>query len=163
MTLRDEFSVSACPNRQSRNTRLKRLLKSPSRLLTLLDGQYSSSEILKCDHILLIGGGIGITALVPWIHAHPNVKLAWSVKSSAEALVHEMDILLKDMAEKEIVVGQRLNIEEMLRSEAQAGYRKLGVIVCGPGGMCDEVRARVARLGRGGDTMFELEVDSFSW
>ena len=56
----------------------------------------------------VIGGGIGITGLIAWIHAHPNVKLAWSVKSSAEALVHEMDILVKDMAETEVVVGQRL-------------------------------------------------------
>ena len=50
-----------------------------------------------------------------------------------------------------------------MRSEAQAGYGKVGVVVCGPGGMCDEVRARVAGLGRGGSTAFELEVDSFSW
>ena len=149
-----------------KNTGLTRLLKSHSRLLTLLDGPYPqnpSSEILKCDHILLIGGRIGITGLIGWIHAHPNIKLAWSVKSSAEALVHEMDVLLRDMAEKEVVVGQRLHIEALLRSEVQAGYGKVGVVVCGPGGMCDEVRARVAGLGRGGNTVFELEVDSFSW
>ena len=149
-----------------KNTGLTRLLKTHSRLLTLLDGPYPqnpSSEILKCDHVLLIGDGIGITALIPWIHAHPNVKLAWSVKSSAEALVYKMDILLRDMAEKEVVVGQRLHIEASLKIEVQAGYGKVGVVVCGPGGMCDGVRARVAGLGRGGKTVFELKVDSFSW
>ena len=91
-----------------KNTGLTRLLKSHSRLLTMLDGPYPqnpSSEILKCGHVLLIGGGIGITGLIVWIHAHPNVKLAWSGKSSAEALVHEMDILLRNMAEKEVVIG----------------------------------------------------------
>jgi Ferric reductase like transmembrane component len=149
-----------------KNTGLTRLLKSHGRLLTLLDGPYpqnSSSEILKCDHVLLIGGGIGITGLIAWVHAHPNVKLAWSVKSSAEALVKEMDIVLKDMADKEVVLGERLNIEALLRSEAQAGYGKVGVVVSGPGGMCDAVRAGVAGLRRGGKTVFELEVDAYSW
>ena len=74
-----------------------------------------------------------------------------------------MDILLRDMVEKEVVLGQRLNIEALLRSEVQAGYRKAGIIVYRPGGIYDEVRARVAGLGRGGKPVFELEVDSFSW
>ena len=143
-----------------------KLLKSHDRLLTLLDGPYPlnpSSEILTCDHVLLIGGGIGITALIAWAQAHPNVKLAWSVKSGAEALVQEMDVVLKNMADKEIVVGGRLDIEALLRSEAEAGYSKVGVVVCGPEGMCDAVRAGVSGLGRGGKTVFELEVDAYSW
>ena len=143
-----------------------KLLKSHDQLLTLLDGPYPlnpSSEILTCDHVLLIGGGIGITALIAWAQAHPNVKLAWSVKSGAEALVQELDVVLKNIAVKEMVVGQRLNIEALLRSEAQAGYGKVGVVVCGPVGMCDAVRAGVSGLGRGGKTVFELEVDAYSW
>ncbi|KAI9722283.1 MAG: hypothetical protein M1812_001755 [Candelaria pacifica] len=149
-----------------KNSGLTRLLKSHGRLLTLLDGpypQHPSSDILKCDHVLLIGGGIGITGLIAWIHAHPNVKLAWSVKSSAEALVREMDVVLRDMADKEVVIGEQLNIEALLRSAAQAGYEKVGVVVCGPGGMCDVVRTAVAGLGRGGKTVFELDVSAFSW
>ena len=143
-----------------------RLLKSHGRLLTLLDGPYPlnpSSEILTCDHVLLIGGGIGITALIAWAQAHPNVKLAWSVKSGAEALVQEMDVVLRNMADKEVVIGKRLDIEALLRSEAQAGYDKVGVVVCGPEGMSDAVRAGVSGLGRGGKTVFELEVDAYSW
>ena len=68
-----------------KNTGLTRLLKSYSRLLTMFNGPYPqnpSSKILQCDHVLLIGGGIGITGLIVWIYACPNVKLAWSVKSS---------------------------------------------------------------------------------
>ena len=143
-----------------------RLLKSHGRLLTLLDGPYPlnpSSEILTCDHVLLIGGGIGITALIAWAQAHPNVKLAWSVKSGAGALVQELDVVLRNILDKEIVVGERLNIEALLRNEAQAGHGKVGVVVCGPEGMCDAVRAGVSGLGRGGKTVFELEVDSYSW
>ena len=60
------------------------------------------------------------------------------------------------MAGKEVVIWQRLDIESLLRSEAQLGYGKVVAVVCGPGGMCDKVRPRVARLGRGGNTVFEL-------
>ncbi len=149
-----------------KDTGWTRYLKSHDRLLTLLDGPYPlnpSSEILTCDHVLLIGGGIGITALIAWAQAHPNVKLAWSVKAGAGALVQELDVVLKNISDKEIVVGERLNIEALLRSEAQAGYGKVGVVVCGPEGMCDAVRAEVAGLGRGGKTVFELEIDAYSW
>ncbi|TVY42513.1 Ferric/cupric reductase transmembrane component 1 [Lachnellula cervina] len=149
-----------------KNAGLTRLLKSNNRLLTLLDGPYAQShgsEILKCDHVLLLGCGIGIMGLIAWTRAHPNVKLAWGVKASAAALIKEMDAVLSDVVDKEVEVGARLDIEGLLRSEAEAGYRKVGVVVCGPGGMCDDVRARVAGLGRGGKTVFELEVDAFSW
>lgn len=149
-----------------KNLGLTRLLKSHGRLLTLLDGPYPqnpSSEILKCDHVLLIGGGIGITGLVHWIHAHPNVKLAWSVGPRAEALVTEMGVVLRNVADKDILVGERFNIAKLLQSETQAGHAKVGVVVCGPGAMCDAVRAAVAGVGRGSKTVFELEVDAFSW
>jgi predicted ferric reductase len=145
---------------------LTRLLKKDARMVTLLDGPYPQSprtNIQECDHVLLIGGGIGITGLLPWIHSHPNIKLAWSVKSSHEALVRELDVELKNVAEKDIVVGERLSVEDLLRTEMLAGHRKVGVVVCGPGAMCDDVRAKVAGLGRSSKTVFELEVDAFSW
>jgi predicted ferric reductase len=145
---------------------LTRLLRSNSQLMTLLDGPYPQnqcSDILQCDHILLIGGGIGIMGLIAWTRAHPNIKLSWSVKSTAQALVDEMDVVLRDVTDKEIAIGQRLDIAELLRVEADSGYEKVGVVVCGPGGMCDDVRARVAALGRVGGTVFKLEVDAFGW
>ncbi|KAK3064204.1 hypothetical protein LTS18_009225 [Coniosporium uncinatum] len=149
-----------------KSTGLTKLLKSHGRLLTLLEGPYlhnPSDEVMSCDHVLLIGGGIGITALLPWIHAHPNVKLAWSVKPSAEALIQELDVVLRDMADKEVLIGERLNIEALLRNEVDVGYKKVGVVVCGPAGMCDDVRAIVAGFGRSGKIVFELEVEAFSW
>lgn len=121
------------------------------------------NEVLKCDHLLLIGSGIGITGLIAWIHLHPNIKLAWSVKSSAEPLVRELDIMLAGVADKQVYVGERLDIDALLNQAAKFGYKKVGVVVCGPGGMCDDVRAKVAGIGRGSRTVFELEVDAFSW
>ncbi|KAK6536624.1 hypothetical protein TWF281_000851 [Arthrobotrys megalospora] len=149
-----------------KSTGITKYLKQNARLLTLIDGPYPqtpSSDIMESDHVLLIGGGIGITGLVAWIHAHSNVKLAWSIKSTATALLQEMDVVLKRLSDKEVLIGERLNIDNLLRKEAEAGYAKVGVVVCGPPGMCDDVRAKVAGFGRGSRTVFSLEVHSFSW
>lgn len=47
----------------------------------------------------------------------------------------------------------------------RGGYKKVGVVPCGPAEMCDEVRALVAGLRRisGREKVFELHVDAFSW
>lgn len=148
-----------------KNTGVTKQLKSHDRMLTLVDGPYanqSSRDVMESDRIILIGGGVGITGLLGWIHAHPNIRLAWSVSSGSEALVEEMDVALGGVADKQVVVGERLDIDALLKSEAQAGYGKVGVVVCGPAEMCDVVRAKVSAHGRAGKTIFELEVDAFS-
>ncbi|KAJ3023868.1 hypothetical protein HKX48_000054 [Thoreauomyces humboldtii] len=150
-----------------RSQGLTKHLASNRRLLTLLEGPYkqnSSSHVLMCDRVVLVGGGIGIMGLAGWIGAHHhNVKLAWSVRQRHRALVDELAPALKGLADKEVRVGERLDVESLLRGEAEAGYAMIGVVVCGPGGMCDDVREVVGRLGRNGRTVFELEVDAYSW
>lgn len=149
-----------------KNKGLTHTLGPSSSLITLLEGPYRyhpSKEVLACDRVLLIGGGIGITGLLAWAHAHPNVKLAWSVKSSAEALVREVKPALAFLKEQQVQIGERLDVDALLRAEVASGCKRVGVVVCGPGGMCDDVRARVAALGRRTDTKFELEVEAFSW
>jgi len=91
-----------------------------------------------------------------------------SVKSSAAALVRVIEaVALRDapLTDREVVVGERLDIEGILHREAGAGYASVGVVVCGPPAMCDDVRARVAGLGRAGmgGTRWELDVLAFSW
>lgn len=65
-------------------------------LLTLLDGHYYSNgrvpDILRCDRVLLVAGGIGITGMLPWVHQHPNVKLVWSIAESARCLAEAVDL-----------------------------------------------------------------------
>jgi predicted ferric reductase len=142
-----------------------KFLNSNAGLLTLLDGPYvsaPSSAVLKCDRVLLIGGGIGITGLLSWIPCHVNTKLFWCLKQSDEGVVAEVAAAL-DSTEKEIKIGSRLHAETLLREEAQLGWNKIGVVVCGPGSLCDDVRAAVVRIGREGGADFELEVDAFSW
>lgn len=53
--------------------------------------------------------------------------------------------------------------EALLEEEVRAGWGRVGVVVCGPAGLCDATRAAVVRLGRRHETVFELEVDAFGW
>ncbi|KAH8898320.1 ferric-chelate reductase [Thozetella sp. PMI_491] len=144
------------------------LLEARGGLLTLLEGPYPTNptrEVLQSDRLILIGGGIGITGLVPFLWCHPNAKLFFSAKAADQSLIDSLGTILDELREKEIGVGRRLNIEALLRDEAKLGWFKIAVMVCGPGGMCDDVRAIVARLGKetAGTCSFELEVDAFAW
>ncbi|KAL9112636.1 MAG: hypothetical protein Q9227_003207 [Pyrenula ochraceoflavens] len=141
-------------------------LQAHDNLLTLMDGPYPNNptkEVIRCDRILLIGGGIGITGLLPWVSNHFNVKLAWSVRETARCLVNEVEGMLSRVAEKDVRIGGRLDVNELLDEELRRGWGKVGVVVSGPGGLCDDVRAAVVRAGRKGGTVFELEVDAYSW
>ncbi|KAM0459101.1 hypothetical protein ACHAO4_002492 [Trichoderma viride] len=135
-------------------------------ILALLDGPYPgnpSTAILQCDRVLLICGGIGITAILPWIDSHTNVKLAWSVNEYASYLVESVSKVLDRVVEKEVRIGRRLDITELLAVDAQAGWRRIGVVTCGPEGMCDDTRALVTAAAKRGDAQFELEVHAYSW
>ncbi|KAK6974381.1 ferric reductase like transmembrane component-domain-containing protein [Favolaschia claudopus] len=147
-------------------------LKAQERLLTLLEGPYPTNptkDVLRTDRLVLIGGGIGITGLLPLMspHVHTNIRLLLSLKKADECLLDELGAVLDGVCEKEVVVGQRLgDFGEVLREEAERGWERVGVVVCGPPGMCDDVRAAVGRVGRevgGGRCAFVLEVDSFAW
>ncbi|KAK3985093.1 putative ferric reductase transmembrane component [Cladorrhinum sp. PSN332] len=144
---------------------ITKFLEASDGLLTLMDGPYhnaSTTEIRRCDRLLLIGGGIGMTSLLPWIASHPNVKVAWSVRESAKCLVEELEGALSDV-EKDVRIGSRLDIVDLLEREAQVGYSKVGIVVSGPGSLCDDVRAAVVAAGKKGTTEFELDVDAYSW
>ncbi|KAN0117693.1 Ferric reductase like transmembrane component domain containing protein [Hyaloscypha variabilis] len=77
-----------------RSAGMTRSLSSNDRLPVLLEGPYSSNSnrgILRCDRVLLIAGGIGITGILPFLKNHWNIKLAWSIKESAKCLVDDLD------------------------------------------------------------------------
>lgn len=143
-----------------------RLIGEHSNLPVFLDGPYRgncSRDVLKCDRVLLIGGGIGITGLLAWAHAHVNVKLAWSVKSTAQSLVQDLETALLGIADKAVLIDERLDVDALLAQEIESGWKRIGVVVCGPAGLCDSVRLAVVRFGQREKAVFELEVDAFSW
>jgi hypothetical protein len=78
--------------------------------------------------------------------------------------VDSLSAVLDEVREREIGVGRRLGINGLLQDEANLGWPKIAVVVCGPAGMCDDVRAAVTGLNKekAGDWSFELEVYSFS-
>lgn len=149
-----------------KSTGMTKYLKSHDSLLTFLDGPYPNSpskEVLRCDRLLLIGGGIGITSLLPYATNHCNVKLSWSVKETAKCLVDVVGGALSRIVEKDVRIGRRLNVRELLVDELESGWRRIGVVVSGPGGLCDHVRAAVVAVGRRGKTVFVAEVEAYSW
>ncbi|KAK4221200.1 ferric reductase like transmembrane component-domain-containing protein [Podospora fimiseda] len=144
---------------------LTKLLASHSSLLTLLDGPYPDNPtraVLKSDRLVLIAGGVGITGVLPYIARHTNVKVYWSVRSASEGLVRDLEGALSKV-EKDVRVGSRLDLEALLTEEESAGWERVGVVVCGPGSLCDDARALVTAKGRSGPVIWDLEVDAFSW
>ncbi|CAK7215173.1 hypothetical protein SBRCBS47491_002393 [Sporothrix bragantina] len=153
----------------------RRLVADPS-LFLLLEGPYANTgtatattALLRCDRLLLIGGGIGITALLPYLACHSNTKLAWSIREAGRPLLDDlMGGILADRAEKnqdDIRVGRRLDVDQLLANEAGAGWERVGVVVSGPGGLCDSVRAGVVTVAKAASktTEFEFEVEAYSW
>ncbi|KAH7214456.1 ferric reductase like transmembrane component-domain-containing protein [Fusarium oxysporum] len=156
-------SISLYIKKHSGTTRLLR--KRPS-LPVLLEGPYRGNlgrDVLKCDRVLLIGGGIGITGLLSWTRAHMNVKLAWSLKESSRPLLQDLEPALSEVADKVVLVAERLDVKALLHQEVEAGWKRIGVVVSGPAGLCDDTRAAVVSLGKKGGAVFELEVDTFRW
>lgn len=149
-----------------KSTGLTKALAAGTNILTLLDGPYPGNPIApisQCDRVLLVCGGIGITAILPWVDNHPNVKLAWSVKEYASPLVDSVRQVLDRVVEKDVRIGHRLDIEDLLMEEAQAGWKRIDVVVCGPDGMCEDTRALVTAVAKRGEAQFELEVHAYSW
>lgn len=148
-----------------KSTSLTKALNRHASLLTLLDGPYpnnSTAGVPKTDRLVLIAGGIGITAVIPFVAHHPNVKLYWSVKSSSQGLVNDLNVVLQGMREKEVTIGSRLDVSTILEHEEAEGWKRTGVVVCGPGGLCDDVRTLVSKRGRFGGAVWELDVEAFS-
>lgn len=129
----------------------------------LLEGPYGHSSIPTCDRLIMIAGGVGITATLPFLGTHHNAKLYWSVRDHMRPLVSDIEgSKVLAGGEKEVVVGGRFNLREVIEIEAAQGGEVLGVVVCGPSGMCDEVRRIVVCLGRRGKKV-DLKVEAFSW
>ncbi|KAH7092188.1 ferric reductase like transmembrane component-domain-containing protein [Paraphoma chrysanthemicola] len=161
-----EGSTSGISLYVRKSTGLTKALTNHSSLTTLLDGPYpnnSTSAVLKTDRLILIAGGIGITATLPFIAYHTNVKLYWSVKSNSQGLVDDLSDVLQGLREKEVKVGSRFDVASVLEQEAAEGWKRVGVVVCGPGALCDDVRSLVAQRASIGGVKWELDVEAFSW
>lgn len=144
---------------------LTKYLSARSNLPTLLEGPYTSSHsssLSNTDRLVVIAGGIGVTGAFPFLKTHVNAKLYWSVKAGNEGLVGEFENAMEG-EEKDVRIGVRFDVSEVVEREGERleGGR-LGVVVCGPAGMCDEVREAVVVLLKKGVSV-ELCVEAFCW
>lgn len=142
-------------------------MRSRTSIPVLIESPYGSHPDLSAYPLLIgIAGGVGITAIVPILHRHPGrTKLLWGLRTPS--LLHELADQLCDI-EKEVFIGQRMNVLEVLERECAGGgggkREKIVVVVSGPPGMADEVRMAVSSLVRSGrGYSIHLVEESFGW
>jgi len=144
------------------------------RLPVLIEGSYRSHhkiQLAACQSILCIVGGVGVSAVLPLLtgsEASSQARLFWGVRKQAlvDGLAPEISQLPSNV-QADISVGKRLDLGVILRAELVGiGERGLlGIVVCGPPGMADEVRQIVSEIGGSGNSRraFVLLDEAFSW
>lgn len=143
---------------------LTQQLISRTTLPVFVESSYGAHvDTSHLPHLVCIVGGIGITAVLPYLQCHPgSSKLYWGVRSAG--IVHAIDEELLRDVDKEVFIGNRMNIRAVLQEEAlYAGEGGLTVLVSGPGGMADEARSAVSEIGRQGKVDIRLVDEAFSW
>jgi hypothetical protein len=147
------------------------------RMRILIDGPYSHSgsvhsQIAQCSSILCIVGGVGITAVLPFLSDNGNkdAKLFWSSRKAG--LIDDLTPTLNAFSsniETKTLVGQRFDLDTIIQQalEDQDGTSKglLAVVVSGPPGLADDVRYKVIKTARGSKQSrpYILIDEAFSW
>ncbi|KAJ3511632.1 hypothetical protein NMY22_g15590 [Coprinellus aureogranulatus] len=163
-------------------TLVGRLLESPNHRLSLpvlIESNYHANPGIRnlshCSSLLCIAGGVGITAVIPLIKSFGGVRsrLEWGLRSEALALALQRDLTSltqgTGIVEVNTSVGKRLNVKEIVKEELERGddIGDLGVVVCGPLPMADDVRNAVAEFGskakRGVVFVDESFIEDMQW
>ena len=131
-------------------------------LPVLVESGYGPHEDLSAYSLLIcIAGGVGITACIPYLRAHPGAtRLFWGARS--QGVVDAMAPSLSGV-EQDIYVGKRMDIAEVLHRELGGGATTAVVLVSGPSEMADEVRCVVCGIGRQKGIKVKLLEEAFSW
>ncbi|KAL1953130.1 hypothetical protein VTO42DRAFT_3565 [Malbranchea cinnamomea] len=139
----------------------------------LIESSYhsnpSSRNLTHCSTLLCIAGGVGITGIMTHVRqfSGPRARVCWSVRSNAlaRAIQPEIQQLLDSNVEVETTVGSRLPLERIIREELGRQDEKghVGVVVCGPAGMADEVRRLVGEMASGSHRGIIFVDEAFSW
>ena len=138
-------------------------LRKHARLPVLVESAYDPHVNLSQYSLLIcIAGGVGITACVPFLRAHPGTtKLFWGARS--QKIIDTMTPSLGGV-EMKSYVGERMNITEVLQRELIDSASTAVVLVSGPSEMADEVRCVISELGRQKKGIrVKLIEEAFSW
>ncbi|KAI8801093.1 ferric reductase-like protein transmembrane component 4 [Cladochytrium replicatum] len=158
------FYVRLMPGRTSR-------LRGKTTIPVLVEASYGSAgagflkdDLSEYPNLVVIAGGVGISAVTHLLHSHPGrVKLYWAVRSWS--LVTASEDLIEGV-DKEIFVGSegaRMDVTTVLECEILDASGAVVVVVCGPKGMADAVRAQVGKLAAKSHVAVKLVEESFSW
>ncbi|KAI1089572.1 hypothetical protein F5B19DRAFT_485143 [Rostrohypoxylon terebratum] len=147
---------------------IRSILHGKTRLPVLVESSYAGSsldELCTVPNCIVIAGGVGITALASLLRTRGSaVRLFWGSRSQAlvDAVRSALSPgVLEPSIIGEISVGKRLDLRSILEREVLEGS-ETAVVVCGPMGMADEVRAIVCELGQKGRVV-KLVDEAFSW
>lgn len=149
----------------------------PIRMGVVVDGPYPHSgdvttQLKRTSSVVYIAGGVGITALLPLLrHITTPSKLFWGTRKAGlvTAMRPALAVLESGHAELEIALGQRLDVDDILQkalARTTGGCDgPVGIVVCGPPGMADLVRHKVAQITRNGEQTrpYVLVDEAFSW
>ncbi|KAL2133425.1 hypothetical protein VTI74DRAFT_2351 [Chaetomium olivicolor] len=146
------------------------------RLAVLVDGTYQhsgavSAELSRCSNIVYVAGGVGITALLPYLRLiNKPSRLFWG--SRRAGLASAMSSALEQLpatVEVKTSIGQRLDLESILyralTTKAEGDDGPVGIVVCGPAGMADQLRHKAVQLSRTGAAArpYVLVDEAFTW
>jgi len=146
---------------------ITRALRAHATARVLIEASYGAPRSLAAYPTLLcFVGGVGITAVLAYVHQRPPhrraARLYWGCRSQALA-----DALALDLAgcQAVVAVGRRLDCPDILQREVNAlpEDEPVAVIVSGPKGMADEVRAAVCALGRARRGEIRFLDECFGW
>lgn len=144
------------------------------RLPVLVESSYHPNPAVKqlstCSTLLAIAGGVGITGVLPAVHTFGGLrtKLFWGVRSRAvvDSIQNELQ-QLGDTVEIETSIGKRLDLKKILEEELarSAEQGDIGIMICGPAKMADEVTGIIGQLVGSGRMRrgVVLVNESFSW
>ncbi len=110
-----------------------------------------------------IAGGVGITAVVPFLQSHPGSrKLYWGVRN--DGIVKAMEDNLSGIS-KEVFIGKRMALSDVVDGAVRdSGLGDIAMIVSGPSSMADETRMLVSEHGRKNKRCnIKLVEESFAW
>ncbi|KAF9042106.1 metalloreductase [Panaeolus papilionaceus] len=158
----------------------RRVLASSSLSISIpvfIEGSYHSNaatiqKLAECSTIIVFAGGVGITAVVPILKTYGDVqsRLYWGMRNDVLLLDSTVDAEIRGLkkrgVEVQTSVGARLDVAEIIREELDKGEEgdgDIGIVVCGPTGMAENVRIAVGELGPKARRGVLLVDEAFNW
>lgn len=146
-----------------------------------IESSYHAQSIHRlnqCSTLICIAGGVGITAILPILRSYAGsgreARLYWAVKhnDTVDALGNDIRALERGGVRVEIKIGDRFDVHGIIGDEVLNGKDAIrghgvagdvGIAVCGPPGMADDVRCAIGRVSKRSKRAVVFVDEAFSW